>query len=151
MEESLRRDAVEKGRSDLTVKRQFELLSINRSSAYRQKRRFALDPETIDIMNKIDAIHTAHPTFGYRKIKDILSGENPINHKRILRLMRIMEIISIYPKPNLSKRFHAQYVRPYLLRNLNIVRPDQVWGMDISYIKMNKGFMYLFIIIVVSA
>ena len=58
-----------------------------------------------------------------------------------------MGIYTIYPKPNLSKRYHAQYIRPYLLRKLNIVRSDQVWGIDITYIRMHKGYMYLFIII----
>ncbi len=62
-------------------------------------------------------------------------------------MMRDMGIYTIYPKPNLSKRYHAQYVRPYLLRNLNIDRPDQVWGVDITYSRMRKGFMYLFVII----
>lgn len=62
-------------------------------------------------------------------------------------MMRVMGIYTIYPKPNLSKRYHAQYIRPYLLRNPNIERPDQVWGVDITYIRMQKGFMYLFIII----
>lgn len=61
--------------------------------------------------------------------------------------MRDMGIYALYPKPNRSKRYHAQYVRPYLLRNLEITRPDQVWGIDITYIRMKKGFMYLFIII----
>lgn len=98
-------------------------------------------------MHKIDAIHTAHPTFGYRKITDILRRETLFNRKRVRRLMNIMGIITIYPKPNLSKRYHAQYVKPYLLRNLKIVRPHQVWGVDITYIKMEKGFMYLFVII----
>jgi putative transposase len=65
-------------------------------------------------MHKIDAIHTAHPTFGYRKITDILCKYALINHKRVHRLMKAMDIITIYPKPNLSKRYHAQYVKPYL-------------------------------------
>jgi len=98
-------------------------------------------------MNRIDSIHTAHPTFGYRKITDILRTEHFINHKRISRLMREMGITTIYPKPNLSKRYHAQHVKPYLLRTLSIIRPNQVWGIDITYVKMAKGFMYLFIII----
>ena len=61
--------------------------------------------------------------------------------------MREMGVYTIYPKPNLSKRYHAQYIRPYLLRRLNICRPNQVWGVDITYIRMHKGFMYLFVII----
>ena len=58
-----------------------------------------------------------------------------------------MGVYTIYPKPNLSKRYHSQYIRPYPLRNLSITQPDQVWGIDITYIRMAMGFMYLFIII----
>jgi putative transposase len=61
--------------------------------------------------------------------------------------MSLMGIEAIYPGPNLSRRFHAQYSRPYLLRGLSITRPNQVWGIDITYIRMGKGFMYLFAII----
>lgn len=129
------------------MKRQCELLSVNRSSKYRKPKVTVPDDDTIAVMNKIDAIHTAHPTFGYRKITDILCRDALINHKRVQRLMKAMDIITIYPKPNLSKRYHAQYVKPYLLRNLKIVRPNQVWGVDITYVKMEKGFMYLFILI----
>ncbi len=105
------------------------------------------DEATLELMNRIDKIHTDNPTYGYRKITDVLRKDFVINRKRVQRLMQEMGILAIYPKPNLSKRYHAQYVKPYLLRNLNIVRPNQVWGVDITYIKMRKGFMYLFIII----
>lgn len=100
-------------------------------------------------MRRIDEIHTAHPTWGYRTITKIIRRDDEIlvNRKKIRRMMRVMGIYTIYPKPKLSKRYHAQYIRPYLLRNLNIERPDQVWGVDITYIRMQKGFMYLFIII----
>ncbi|WP_217634752.1 IS3 family transposase [Paenibacillus naphthalenovorans] len=70
-----------------------------------------------------------------------------VNRKRIQRLMRLMGIEVIYPGPNLSKRYHAQYIRPYLLRGLAIDRPNQVWGIDITYLRMGIGFMYLFVII----
>ena len=70
-----------------------------------------------------------------------------VNRKRGRRLMRNMGLRAVYPRPNLSKRYHAQYVHPYLLRNLDIIRPNQVWGVDITYIRMHKGFMYLFVII----
>ena len=132
---------------EISVKRQCDLLSVNRSSTYRKPKVVLPDERTIEIMHKIDAIHTAFPTYGYRKITDVLRKEFLINRKRVYRLMRQMGIHTIYPKPNLSKRYHAQYVKPYLLRNLNITRPNQVWGVDITYIKMDKGFMYLFIII----
>lgn len=70
-----------------------------------------------------------------------------INPKRVRRMMRDMGIYAIYPKPNLSKRYHAAHIRPYLLRRLSITRVDQVWGVDITYLPMRKGFMYLFVII----
>ena len=100
-------------------------------------------------MRRIDEIHTYHPTWGYRTITRILRRDDHlfINRKRVRRIMRDLGIYTIYPKPNLSKRYHAKYVRPYLLRNLPIDHPDQVWGIDITYIRMKKGFMYLFVII----
>lgn len=147
MAESDRVAAIDRGHGQLTVKRQSELLSVNRTSVYRKPKATGPSPSTIKVMNEIDAIHTAHPTFGYRKISDLLRADHWINHKRVRRLMNEMQIITIYPKPNLSKRYHAQYRRPYLLRNLAITRPNQVWGVDITYCKMNKGFMYLFVII----
>ncbi|OPX83506.1 MAG: IS2 transposase TnpB [Pelotomaculum sp. PtaB.Bin104] len=100
-------------------------------------------------MRRIDEIHTAYPTWGYRTITQILRRDDHllINRKKVRRMMRDMGIYTIYPKPNLSKRFHAQYVRPYLLRNLPISHPNQVWGVDITYVRLEKGFMYLFVII----
>lgn len=100
-------------------------------------------------MRRIDEIHTAYPTWGYRTITKILRRDDnrKINRKKVRRMMRDMGIYTIFPKPNLSKRYHAQYVQPYLLRNLNINRADQVWGVDITYVPMKRGFMYLFVIL----
>lgn len=100
-------------------------------------------------MHKIDELHTAHPTWGYRMLTKTIRRDLKVNvnRKKVRRMMRDMGVYTIYPKPNLSKRYHAHYKRPYLLRNLSITRADQVWGIDITYIRMNKGFMYLFIII----
>lgn len=100
-------------------------------------------------MRRIDELHTAHPTWGYRMMTKVIRRDDEIcvNRKKIRRMMRDMGVYTIYPKPNLSKRYHAQYIRPYLLRNLNITHPDQVWGIDITYVRMQKGFMYLFVII----
>ena len=139
----------------LTVKRQSELLAVNRSSVYRKQNRDRYDPthgesaENLDIMKIIDKTHMAKPAWGYRKMTDYLRNHHgcKVNRKRIRRLMRLMDIIALYPGPNLSKRYHAQYVRPYLLRDLMIDHEDQVWGVDITYLPFKKGFMYLFIII----
>ncbi len=145
-----RKDFVDRGDSRICIKRQAELLSINRTSIYRKPCAGKTIPyEDLLIMRRIDEIQTAHPTWGYRTITTILRRDDRliINRKKVRRMMRDMGIYTIYPKPNLSKRFHAQYVRPYLLRHLPIDHPDQVWGVDITYIRMEKGFMYLFVII----
>jgi len=141
----------------LTVKRQCELLDASRSSLYREHRqsrdRFnqssGESAENLDIMKIIDQIHLAKPAWGYRKMTEYLRNHYgcKINKKRVRRLMRLMDIIALYPGPNLSKRYHAQYVRPYLLRNLIIDHEDQVWDVDITYLPFKKGFLYLFIII----
>lgn len=143
-----RKAFVEIDNTNITVKRQAELLEINRTSVYRKPAKPTVSERDLWIMRRIDEIHTAEPTWGYRTITRILQHEDIIiNRKKVRRLMRDMGIYAIYPKPNLSKRYHAQYVRPYLLRNLEITRPNQVWGVDITYIRMKKGFMYLFVII----
>lgn len=145
-----RKDFVDRNNPHINVKRQAELLSINRTSVYRQPPdQKPISDEDLFAMRRIDEIHTAHPTWGYRTITRILRRDDNllINRKKVRRMMRDMGIYTIYPKPNLSKRYHAKYVRPYLLRNLTIDHPDQVWGIDITYIRMKKGFMYLFVII----
>ncbi|MDT9725407.1 IS3 family transposase [Xylanibacillus composti] len=134
----------------MTISRQADLLSLNRSSVYRHPPKEKLiSEEDLFIMRRIDELHTDHPTWGYRTITKVIRRDDKIqvNRKKIQRLMREMGVYTIYPKPNLSKRYHAQYIRPYLLRNLDICRPDQVWGIDITYLRMEKGFMYLFVIV----
>ena len=91
--------------------------------------------ENLTLMTIIDKIHLEHPAWGYRKIAQYLRNSgHDINRKRVRCLMRLMDIQALYPGPNLSRRYHAQYVRPYLLRNLVIERIDQVWGIDITYV-----------------
>jgi len=126
------------------------VLEVNRSSAYRQERIPDRAPDAEqDMRGLIDRLHTDHPTWGYRMITDSLRNGAGVlvNRKKVRRVMRDMGIYAIYPKPNLSKRYHAEHIRPYLLRNLAITEPDQVWGIDITYVHFPKGFMYLFVII----
>jgi len=146
---SERKGLVVFGHKRVTVKRQAELLEINRSSTYRKAEIKTLSDEELFIMRRVDEIHTNEPTWGYRTITTILRRDFGlvINRKRVRRIMRDMGIYTVYPKPNLSKRYHSQYICPYLLRKLEINRPDQVWGVDLTYIRMKKGFMYLFVII----
>lgn len=100
-------------------------------------------------MRILDQTHLTHPAWGYRKLTDYIRHTlgYHVNRKRIRRLLRLMDITALFPGPNISKRYHAQYVRPYLLRNLEIDHADQVWGIDITYLPFKKGFLYLFVII----
>lgn len=132
----------------LSLTKQTGILEIGRTSIYSRPLK-GISEETIQLMHKIDRIHTDEPTWGYRTITAYLRNcyGMVVNRKRVRRLMREMGIYVIYPKPNLSKRYHAQYVRPYLLRNLKITRTNQVWGVDITYIPIGRSFVYLFVII----
>lgn len=132
--------------------RQAELLSLNRTSLYPARKQAAPNRHLYDvaIMNRIDEIYTDHPYYGYRRIHIKLIEDGwLINIKKTRRLMRDMGLYAIYPKRNLSKMYLRQYIHPYLLRNLKIERPNQVWGCDLTYIRLGqgKGFMYLFAII----
>lgn len=95
-------------------------------------------------MNEIDSIYTEFPYYGYRRMtKQLERNGYGVNHKRVLRLMAEMGIQAIYPKPNLSKNSKAHPRYPYLLKGVEIDHSNQVWGTDITYIKMDKGFVYL--------
>lgn len=138
----------EPGNKKINLSRQAELLSINRTSLYRVHTASTWAEIDLLDMRMIDEIYTAKPFYGYRRItEEMQRGGRSINRKRVRRLMHIMGIHGICPGPNLSKRLHAKYVRPYLLRGLKITHPDQAWAVDITYVRMRHGFMYLFVII----
>jgi putative transposase len=142
-----KKQLVEKNKK-LSLTKQTGILEIGRTSIYSRPRK-GISKETVEFMHKIDRIHTDEPTWGYRTITAHLRNHYglTVNRKRVRRLMREMGIYAIYPKPNLSKRYHAKYVRPYLLRNLKITKAHQVWGVDITYIPVGRSFVYLFVII----
>ncbi len=130
----------------ICIKRQTELLTINYSSLYYRPVDKA--QEEIVAMHAIDKIYTKWPSFGYRRITVKLREQgSSVNRKRVQRLMRKMGIAGIHPGPNLSKRNKAHHTYPYLLRNMAIDRPNQVWSIDITYVPMKSGFMYLFAVI----
>lgn len=132
----------------LSTTHQADLLSVNRSSLYQRPRKPSQrELESIQIMHRIDEIYTDHPYYGYRRIHAVLQKEMSIGKNRVLSLMRRMGVYAIYPKRNLSKRYQKQYIHPYLLRNLPIRHKHQVWSVDITYVRMGVGFMYLFAII----
>ena len=132
----------------LSVTCQAKLFGVSRTSAYRRKARVSENDINIQIMHLIDKIHTNYPTYGYRIVTRLLVNMGfKVNRKRVRRLMRKMGIYAIYPGPNLSKLWQAKYRMPYLLRGLKIKSSDHVWGIDITYLRMEKGFMYMFAII----
>ena len=138
----VRRGLIEPSHLALSIVRQCKLINLHRSSYYFQAA--TESPENLEIMRLIDEKYTRHPFYGSRKLVPYLeeNGLN-VNRKRVLRLMRLMGISPVYPKPNLSKPEQGHKIYPYLLRDLPIVNPDQVWSTDITYIPMRGGFVYL--------
>ncbi len=127
------------------MRRQCQLLGVSRSGLYyRPAPAKEPDAGVEDLRTRIFAIFTKAPTYGYRKVTEQLHRDGrPVNVKRVRRLMREMGLAAIYPKRRLSasNRQHPKY--PYLLSGVEIVRPDQVWSTDITYIRLPKGFCYL--------
>ncbi len=133
---------IDPNRAELSVRRQCALVGLNRSSLYYKPARET--PENLRLMRRIDEQYTACPFYGSRKMTSWLvqQGEG-VNRKRVQRLMRLMGLEAIYPKPRLSLTGRGHRIFPYLLRNVAIERPDQVWSTDITYVPLPTGFMYL--------
>jgi putative transposase len=130
----------------LSVRKQCELLDINRSSVYYKPK--GESEENLEIMRLMDEHFIEYPTEGVLRMQDFLLALGIVaNVKRIRRLLRLMAIMALFPKRNLSKLGLAKHIKPYLLRGLKIERPNQVWSIDITYIPMAKGFLYLTAII----
>lgn len=134
---------IDKENPVLPISRQAELVGLTRSNIYYEPIGLTVDDEAL--MRAIDELYTEHPFYGSRRIAKELSRQRKtsVNRKCIQRLMRIMGIEAIYPKPNLSLNTAAHPIYPYLLRGLHITRPNQVWGTDITYIRLKHGFVYL--------
>lgn len=133
---------IEPNDPEISVRRQCELIGLNRSTAYYQS---AGESEfNLQLMRLIDQQYTKTPFYGWPRMTAHLRRQGyPVNHKRVQRLMQRMGLEAIYPKPNTSKPAPGHRIFPYLLRGLAITRPNQVWSSDITYIPMARGFMYL--------
>ena len=130
----------------LSARKQCEVLSVHRSGLYYKPQ--GEKQENLEIMRIMDEHYLKHPTAGVIRMQDLLFSLSIVaNHKRVRRLLRLMGLMAIYPKRNLSKLGLSKYIRPYLLKGLKIERPNQVWAIDITYIPMKKGFLYLTAII----
>lgn len=134
--------------SELSLSRRCELLEIPRTSLYNKPVERDLERENA-IKDRLDYWHTKMPYLGVRKLRNLLQNEDgiKIGRKLIKRYMDEMGIYSVYPKPNLSKRNQQHKIYPYLLRKMEVFLPNQVWAVDITYIKMSHGHMYLTAII----
>jgi putative transposase len=132
--------------SPVSIRRQCDLLSLSRGRVYY--RPVGESPENLELMKQMDKLFVEDPTLGVLGMQDELRqiGKH-FNVKRIRRLLRKMSIEAIYPKRNLSRPGLARYIHPYLLRGLAITRPNQVWAIDITYVPMASGFLYLTAII----
>ena len=126
----------------LSVRRQCELLGLVRSGLYYEPQ--GESPENLALMRLLDEAYTAWPFYGVRKMTAHLVREGQtVNVKRVRRLMRWMGLEAIYPRKRLSVPGEGHKRYPYLLRGVEIVRPDQVWSADITYIRLRRGFLYL--------
>ena len=130
----------------LPVRRPCQLLKLARSTADYQPT--PVSEPALALMRRIDALHLAHPFAGARMLRDLLRQEgHAIGRRHVATLMRRMGIEALYRKPSLSRRHPAHRVYPYLLRDLKISRPNQVWAADITYIPMARGVVYLFAVL----
>jgi putative transposase len=133
---------VEPQKQEPSISRQCQLLDLSRSSYYYTP--VPVKAEDLKLMRKIDELYLQHPCWGSRSMVRQLGREGiVVNRKHVQRLMRLMGIEAVYPKPRTSRPHPEHRIFPYLLRNLTIDRPNQVWATDITYIPMEHGFMYL--------
>lgn len=141
-----RKALIDSNHKQLSTRRQCQLLDVNRSGLYAKPK--GESELNLKLMRLLDEIYLDNPTYGVLRMQDELEEHGHwVNEKRVRRLMRKMGLEAIYPKKNLSKLGKAKYIHPYLLRHLKITRPNQVWAIDITYIPMRNGFMYLTAII----
>ena len=127
---------------DLPITRQAKVLGISRGSVYYLPR--PVSAADLALMRRMDELHLDFPFAGSRMLRDLLGGEGfKVGRRHVATLMKRMGIEAIYRKPNTSKPAPGHKIYPYLLRKLPVTRPNQVWAMDITYVPMARGFVYL--------
>jgi len=133
---------VEPGHPEISLRRQCALLGVNRSGLYYQPA--GEGAENLRLMRLIDEEYTQRPFYGSRRMAVWLRERGyAVNRKRVARLMEVMEIEAVYPKPKLSRPGEEHKIYPYLLEGVEVTRVNQVWSTDITYIRMAEGFLYL--------
>jgi len=139
-----KKSCIEPEHPRLSVSRQCELINLPRASYYRHVHAQGETQENLNLMRLIDEEYTRHPFYGSRKMRDYLIRQgHQVSRKRVRRLMRKMGLVSVAPKPDTSRPAPGHKVYPYLLRGLDIDRPNQVWCTDLTYIRLARGFVYL--------
>jgi putative transposase len=142
----MRREWIEPGAQEVSVRRQCELLGVARSGLSYTS--VGESERTLELMRLLDEQYTRTPFYGIRRMTAWLGTKgHVVNHKCVARLLRLMGLEAIYPKPRLSARAPGHRIYPYLLRNVPIERVDHVWSTDITYIRLRGGFAYLVAII----
>ncbi len=137
-----RRRMINKDCKNISLTRQCELLNVSKGALYYEP--VGIDPYNLKLMDLLDRQYTKLPFYGSRRMTAWLKREgHPVNRKRVQRLMQLMGLEAIYPKPNLSKRRQDHKIYPYLLKGVKIEKPDYVWSTDITYIRVGRGFVYL--------
>jgi len=136
------RPLVERNNAEISVRRQCELLGVNRSGLYYEP--VGESEENFLLMRLLDEQYTRTPFYGSRKMTEWLATQgHEVNRKRVSRLMDLMGVEAVYPKPKLSQPGEGHRIYPYLLRDMTVERVNQVWSTDITYIRMAQGFLYL--------
>ena len=129
---------VERGHAEISVRRQCELLGVNRSGLYYEP--VGESEENLALMRLLDEQFTRTPFYGSRRMTEWLATVgHAVNRKRVSRLMELLGIEAVYPKPKLSQPGEGHRIYPYLLRGTTVERVNQVWSTDITYIRMAQG------------
>ena len=137
-----RRELVDRQQRSLSIVRQCALLGVSRSSLYYRAKETS--QKDLSLMRKLDRQYLETPFYGSRRMRASLERQGlPVSRRRVQRLMRIMGLRAVYRQPRTSQPAPERRVYPYLLRDLTITRPNQVWAADITYLPMARGFLYL--------
>src|SRR5579875_881176 len=135
-------ELIDRTNGELSLSAQTQLLGLNRTSLYYQP--VPPSEEEIALKHRIDKLYTDHPYYGSRKITEQLKREGlEVNRKAVMRHMHEMGLAAVYPGPNLSKRARQAAIYPYLLTNVTASYPNQIWGLDITSIRLRQGWLYL--------
>ena len=138
----MRRNLLEPDHPTISLRRQCDLLGLARSSAYYEP--IPESEDNLRLMREIDEVYLENPSYGSRSIAAVLANQGwTVNRKRVQRLMRVMSIAGVTPKRSTSKPSPGHRIFPYLLRNVEITHPNQVWSTDITYVPLRHGFVYL--------